>query len=214
MTATSIRGVSAVAILAGLVACGSDRAPGMMTGVGGIGGAGGAGGERATGGTTGVAGEGGTPAGGTGGTGGGTGGGAGSGGTAAGRCDAISGVGGTGGVAAGCDLDVARQALLALGIGTVGDASTSTMTLPPTLTDAQWTVKSEACRQGGYDLSPVAGMSVCLVSQVITGMCQGNPARVYVLMSNGAVRCIYMALCPGSRLAPGVYSTVDSLCGP
>ena len=211
MTATLIRGVTAFAILAGLVACGSDNAPGMMIGAGGTGtgGAGGTGGERATGGTTGVAGEGGTPAGGAGGTGGG----AGAGGTAAGRCDAISGVGGTGGVAAGCDLDVARQALLALGIGTVGETSTSTMTLPPTLTDAQWSVKSEACRQGGYDLSPVAGMSVCLVSQVVTGMCQGNPAKVYVLMSNGAVQCIYRALCPGSRIAPGVYSAIDPLCG-
>ena len=87
------------------------------------------------------------------------------------------------------------------------------MTLPATLTDAQWSVKSEACSQGGYDLSPVAGMTVCLVSQEITGMCQGNPAKVYVLMSNGAVQCIYKALCPGSRIAPGVYSVVDPLCG-
>jgi hypothetical protein len=45
-------------------------------------------------------------------------------------------------------------------------------------------------------------------------MCQGNPARVWVLMSNGAVECIYKTVCPGSRLAPGVYSTVDPLCGP
>ena len=145
-------------------------------------------------------------AGGAGGTGGG-----GSGGTAA-ACDAIAGTGGTGGVAAGCDLEVARQALVALGIGTVGAASTSTTTLPATLTDAQWSVKSEACREGGYDLTPVAGMNVCLVSQVFTGMCQGNPARVWVLMSNGAVQCVYLALCPGSRIAPGVYSAVNSLC--
>ena len=57
MTATSIRGVTAFAILAGLVACGSDRAPAMTTGVGGAGtgGAGAAGGEGATGGTTDVA---------------------------------------------------------------------------------------------------------------------------------------------------------------
>ncbi|HEY5447735.1 MAG TPA: hypothetical protein VIQ54_03255 [Polyangia bacterium] len=139
-------------------------------------------------------------------------GGGGSGGTTA-ACDAIAGAGGTGGVAAGCDLEVARQALLAAGIGTVGAASTSTTMLPATLTDAQWSVKSEACRAGGYDLAPVAGTNVCLVSQVFTGTCQGNPARVWVLMSNGAVQCIYLALCPGSRIAPGVYSAVDSLCG-
>ncbi len=57
-------------------------------------------------------------------------------------------------------------------------------------------------------------MSVCLVSQVMTGRCQGNPARVWVLMSNGAVQCIDKTVCPGSRLAPGVYSTVDPFCGP
>jgi len=148
---------------------------------------------------------------------GGAGGAAGTGGGGAGgtsdACDAIAGAGGMGGVAAGCDLEVARQALVALGIGTVGAASTSTTMLPATLTDAQWSVKSEACREGGYDLAAVAGTNVCLVSQVFTGMCQGNPARVWVLMSNGAVQCVYLALCPGSRIVPGVYSAVDSLCG-
>jgi hypothetical protein len=82
------------------------------------------------------------------------------------------------------------------------------------LTDAQWSVKSEACDQGGYNLSPVAGRTVCLVSQITTQMCQANPARVYVMMTAGAVRCVFKALCPGSRLAPGVYSVVDPLCGP
>jgi hypothetical protein len=133
----------------------------------------------------------------------------------------VSGAGGGGGsaaggngVAAGCDVDVARQALQALGIATVGDISTFEMPLPATLTDAQWSVKSEACRQGGYDLSAVAGMTVCMVSAVVSGTCQGNPTRVWVLMSNGTVDCIYRALCPGSRIAPGVYSAVDPLCQP
>ena len=204
MRAASIHGLGAVAILVGLVACASDRSPGKMAGVGGAGGTGGSVGGAATGGTTGMAGGGGVS---TAGAGGGTGG-------PVGHCDPVPGVGGAGGasIAPGCDLDVARQALLALGIGTVGNASTATMPLPATLTDAQWSVKSEACRQGGYDLAPVAGMNVCLVSQVISGMCQGNPAKVYVLMSNGAVDCIYMAICPGSRIAPGVYSVVDPLC--
>ena len=57
-------------------------------------------------------------------------------------------------------------------------------------------------------------MTVCVVSQVVDGMCQGNPARVFVLMSNGVVRCVFKALCPGSRITPGVYSVVDPLCGP
>jgi hypothetical protein len=128
----------------------------------------------------------------------------------------FGGVGGAGGngVSAGCDLDVARQALAALGIATMGDFSTTAMTLPAMLTDAQWSVKSAECSQGGYDLSTVAGTTVCLASAVFNGTCQGYPARVYVLMSNGSVQCIYRALCAGSRIAPGVYSSVDPLCVP
>jgi len=207
-----IRGLSSVVVLAGLVACSSDRSPGTTTGAGGSGGTGAVGGSGGTGAVGGAGGLGGGGA--TGGAGAG-----GSEGGAVGRCDSEPGAGGMGGAtgaagSAGCDLDVARQAILALGIATIGEARTSTVTLPAALTDAQWSVKSAVCTQGGYDLAPVAGMTVCLVSQVVDGMCQGNPARVYVLMSNGAVRCVYMALCPGSRLAPGVYSTVDPLCGP
>ena len=210
---TAIRGLGAVVIFAGLVACGSGRSVGMMTGAGGVGGAGGLGGGTATGGSIGVEGEGGGGA-----TGGGALGGGAEGGTV-GRCDTEPGAGGNGGAtgaagSAACDLDVARQAIIALGLGTIGVAQTSTVTLPPVLTDAQWGVKSEVCGAGGYDLSPVAGMTVCLVSQVLSGMCQGNPARVYVLMVNGAVQCVFKALCPGSRIAPGVYSVVDPLCGP
>ena len=187
------------AVLAGLVACGSDR-PASTTDAGGTGGASATGGASGTAGTSGTAGA--------------SGAGGGAQGGAIGHCETGTGAGGSGGTPAGCDLEVARQALATLGIATVGDLRTSTVTLSATLTDAQWSVKAEVCRAGGYDLTPVAGMTVCLVSQVIIGMCQGNPVQVYVLMSNGSVQCVYKALCPGSRITPGVYSTVDPLCGP
>jgi hypothetical protein len=137
-------------------------------------------------------------------------------GGAVGSCDTGPGTGGVNdaGASSGCDLEVARQALAALGIATVGDARTGSITLPPMLTDAQWSVKNEVCSEGGYDLSPIAGTTACLVSQVTTEKCQSNPARAYVLMSNGIVQCVFKALCPGSRIAPGVYSTVDPLCVP
>jgi hypothetical protein len=213
---TSTRGLSVAAAVAGLVACGSNLPIATMTGVGGAGG----GGAPAAGGSGGVGGAGGVSGTGGGGSGGGAGGSAvaGAGGDIS-RCASVYGSGGMGGaggaaIPAGCNLDVARQAIAALGIGTVGDPSASTMTLPATLaTDAQWSVKSDVCVEGGYDISPFAGMSVCLVTQVMTAMCQGNPARVWVMMSNGAIECIYKTVCPGSRLAPGVYSTVDPLCG-
>jgi hypothetical protein len=209
--ARSILASSAVALLVGLVACSSDGSHGGTSGAAGAAGAAGRGGA---GGASGTAGEaGGSGSGGGAGAGGSTGV-AGAAGGAAGGCQNAAATGGTGGVAAGCDLAAARQALAALGIGTVGDPMTFEMTLPPTLTDAQWSVKSDICRQGGYDLSPVAGMTICFVSQVASGTCQGYPARVYVLMSNGAVQCVYRALCAGSRITPGVYSSVDPLCVP
>lgn len=184
-----------VAVVVGLIACGSDRSANTSDG-GGTGGASGTGGVSGTSGTAGASGAGGGEGG------------------AVGHCETGTGAGGSGGIPAGCDLEAARQALAALGITTVGELRTSTVAVSATLTDAQWSVKAEVCRAGGYDLTPVAGMTVCLVSQVITGMCQGSPVQVYVLMANGSVQCVYKALCPGSRITPGVYSTVDPLCGP
>src|SRR6476661_6800765 len=103
----SMRASILVAVLAGLVACGSNH-PASTADGGGTGGA-------------------------TGGAGGGTGGGA-------AGASGMAGAGGTGGGPAGCDVDVARQALATLGITTVGELRTSTTMVSATLTDAQWSV--------------------------------------------------------------------------
>lgn len=121
------------------------------------------------------------------------------------------GMSGAGG-AIGCDVQIAQEAISALGVTAVGEPRVSSDDVPAMLTDAEWTVKADACRRGNYDLSPVAGTSVCLVTQDTTELCQENPARVVVVMSEGLVRCIFKVLCPGTRIAPGVYSATDPLC--
>src|SRR6476661_6239273 len=119
----SMRASILVAVLAGLVACGSNH-PASTADGGGTGGAtGGAGGGTGGGaaGASGMAGAGGT--------------GGGAAGSAVGHCETGTGTGGTGGTPAGCDVDVARQALATLGITTVGELRTSTTMVSATLTD-------------------------------------------------------------------------------
>jgi hypothetical protein len=109
----------------------------------------------------------------------------------------------------GCDPAKAAQAVSAAGLTTVGEAQTLNVDLPTSLTSsANWGVKEVECREGGYDLSAVAGNAVCLVSFGTTEMCQQQPANVWVVMSDGIVRCIYQS----APLNPGIYSVHDALC--
>jgi hypothetical protein len=96
---------------------------------------------------------------------------------------------------------------------TVGEAQTVNVDLPSSLSSsANWGVKDIECRAGGYDLSVVAGKSVCLASFAITDLCQQQPTNAWVVMSEGTVRCIYKAVRPDSPMTPGVYSVHDSVC--
>ena len=116
-------------------------------------------------------------------------------------------------IAPGCDLSVASSAIATDGLTAVGAPQTLDVTLPTTLpTDDNWGLKATVCQEGGYDITPLAGKTVCLVGQDISQTCQGAPARVWVLMDNGAVRCVYKAVRPGVVLAPGVYSATDPTC--
>jgi hypothetical protein len=113
------------------------------------------------------------------------------------------------GPAPGCDVSKAAQALSAAGITTVGEAQTLNEDLPASLSaGANWGVKNIACSEGGYDLSPVAGKTVCLVSYDSTSLCQQLAAKAWVVMSEGTVRCIYQS----AALNPGVYSVHDASC--
>jgi hypothetical protein len=113
----------------------------------------------------------------------------------------------------GCDVAKAAQAVSSAGLVTVSEGQTLDVSLPSDLASSpNWGVKDVECREGGYDLSAVAGKSVCLVSFSTTTLCQDQPTDAWVVMSDGMVRCIYQAVRPGSSLAPGVYSVHDSLC--
>jgi hypothetical protein len=116
-------------------------------------------------------------------------------------------------VAAGCDEGVALGTITGLGLTATSNVQTINQTIPadPT-TDADWGPKAAACQQGGYALTALAGGTVCLLSEDVTQSCQGYPAAVWVVMSRGAVACVYKALQPGSLLAPGIYSATNPLC--
>ena len=116
-------------------------------------------------------------------------------------------------IAPGCDLDVAWKAIAAAGLTAEGFPQTLSDTLPATLaTDTNWGLKAAVCQQGGYDITPLAGKSICLLEQDITQRCQGNPASVSVLMDNGAVACIYKTVRKGFGATPGVYSATSPNC--
>jgi hypothetical protein len=135
-------------------------------------------------------------------------------------CDAVGGGGGLyatcvkpssgdGGPSLGCDTVAAERALSAMGIVPLGGGTISSATLPSDLaSDPNWGVKDTECREGGYDLSPVAGKMVCLISFPTTETCQQLPAQVWVVMLQDAVHCIYKS----AALTPGIYSVHDSLC--
>jgi hypothetical protein len=119
---------------------------------------------------------------------------------------------GEGGVAPGCDLLVAQPTIAALGLTPVGAPQTLDQTLPAALTDANWGLKAIVCQEGGYDLSSVAGSTVCLVGQDMTQLCQGYPARVWVVMKDGVVVCVYKTVRSNVPIAPGVYAANDQSC--
>jgi hypothetical protein len=108
-------------------------------------------------------------------------------------------------VATGCDKAVALRAIAALGLTATSTAQTLSQTLPAVLaTDPDWGLKAAACQQGGYDITALAGSSVCLLSEEITQSCQGYPAEVWVIMNDGVTAWVYKTLGPGALIVPGV----------
>jgi hypothetical protein len=117
------------------------------------------------------------------------------------------------GIAPGCDPVAASNAIAALGLTAVGPPQTSNATLPAVLaTDANWGLKADVCQQASYDITALAGKTVCLLGQDMTQMCQGLPASVWVLMNDGAVACVYKTLRKEFSVPPGVYAANDANC--
>jgi hypothetical protein len=112
-------------------------------------------------------------------------------------------------IATGCDMDVASKAIAGLGLTTAGVAQTLNTTLSATLTDANWGPKATACQQGGYDITSLAGQTVCLLGQSIVQRCSDHGDTAWVLMSGGIVQCIYETSKAG---LPGVYPVGKADC--
>ena len=116
-------------------------------------------------------------------------------------------------LAKGCDEAVALRTIADLGLTVTSTPQTITQTLPAVLaTDANWGLKASACQQGGYDITALAGSTVCLLSEDITQLCQGYPAEVWLVMSGDTTACVYKTVRPGAPIVPGVYSATDSQC--
>jgi hypothetical protein len=120
------------------------------------------------------------------------------------------------GMAPGCDPAAASAALTALGITPVGAPQTDSETLPLPLTSngvyTEWSLIASSCQQGGYDITPLAGKTICALGQDMTQLCQGLPAGVTVLMNSGSVACIYKHIRAEDTIAPGIWSATDPSC--
>jgi hypothetical protein len=117
--------------------------------------------------------------------------------------------------ALGCDPAAATTALSALGIVTAGNPEMLSATLPAVLaTDANWGLKATVCQQAGYDITALAGKTVCLLGQDMAQTCQGIPATAWVVMNNGVVACVYKTVREGLGTARGVYAANDASCNP
>ena len=114
-----------------------------------------------------------------------------------------------------CDPAVAATALSAFGIVTAGDPQMLSATLPAVLTtDANWGLKATVCAQSGYDITALAGKTVCLFGQDMAQTCLGIPGTAWVVMNGRDVACVYKTVRQGFGSIPGVYAANDPSCTP
>jgi hypothetical protein len=95
--------------------------------------------------------------------------------------------------------------LARLNIKTVGRPKKTEFLLPEILSDADWGLKKDICRQGGYNLSPYAGQSVWLISYPIEEKYREEALDVWIIISQSRIACVYKSARDGSNLAPGIF---------
>jgi len=106
---------------------------------------------------------------------------------------------------------VASQTVAALGLTPVGSARTLNATLPAALaSDDNWGLKATICQQGGYDITALAGQTICMVGQSIPQACSASPDTVWVVMSSGSVKCAYESSSTAGN--PGLYAVGGTYC--
>lgn len=89
---------------------------------------------------------------------------------------------------------VAEAELTRLGLKGGDVLSSSTITLPAAFTDPNWGVKAEACKQGGWDLTPYAGTVVQLIGLSSNAVCADATAELWVMSQEDKVICDYASV--------------------
>jgi hypothetical protein len=105
-------------------------------------------------------------------------------------------------LAPGCDIAAAQAEMTARGLVLAGFPETLNLTLPSPISGPDWGLKSIACQDGGYDISSLAGQTVCLVKQPIVPACDRAPYLAWTVMSEGTVKCVYRS----NDSTPGIFA--------
>lgn len=75
-------------------------------------------------------------------------------------------------------------------------------TLPTMLTNANWSVKADACEQAGFDLTTCAGeMATLYPFQQTVEKNPGHPTTGWVIAVGDTICCVYLA----DDSNPGIY---------
>ncbi len=90
-----------------------------------------------------------------------------------------------------------------------GAPTSSTITLPQQLNDANWGLKETACEQAGFSLLPYAGQNTTLIKYSITETYLSEPVYLWVLEQNQTTICGYLSVRESSTLTPGVFALND-----
>jgi hypothetical protein len=78
--------------------------------------------------------------------------------------------------------------------------------------DSNWGLKEIVCAEGGYDLSPYAGMTVTLTGVEIEGSCQEEAIMIWVVSLDDSIACAYLTVRKASGMVPGVWAVNDDDC--
>jgi hypothetical protein len=87
-----------------------------------------------------------------------------------------------------------------------GEPTTSTLTLPQELNDAQWALIKNSCEQTGYSLDSYVGQNITSIKYSIIETYLNEPLYLWVLEKNQITICAYLSVRENSTAAPGVFA--------
>jgi len=79
--------------------------------------------------------------------------------------------------------------------------------IPSILTDANWGLKKEICKEGGYNLTAYAGKTLLFTSYLTNEILNNEESLlVWILNDGNEIACVYKTVLESSSLIPGVFS--------